>query len=67
MSDDKPTRIDAYLVAGGRFHDIDYARLQLLNLLADHLKDHLTAVNAGILKEIKRGLLGFDARKGEWK
>ena len=29
-----PERVDAYLVAGGRFHDIDYARLQLLNLLA---------------------------------
>lgn len=37
MSDEQhPERIDAYLVAGGRFHDIDYARLQLLNLLAEH-------------------------------
>ncbi|MGI9624750.1 MAG: ThuA domain-containing protein [Acidimicrobiales bacterium] len=33
---ENPERIDAYLVAGGRFHDIDYARLQLLNLLAEH-------------------------------
>ncbi len=31
-----PERVDAYLVAGGRFHDIDYARLQLLTLLAEH-------------------------------
>jgi type 1 glutamine amidotransferase len=27
--------IDAYLVCGGRYHDIDYARLQLLGLLAE--------------------------------
>ena len=37
MADNEhPERVDAYLVAGGRFHDIDYARLQLLNLLAEH-------------------------------
>jgi len=30
------TRIDAYLVAGGRYHDIDFARLELLKLLAEH-------------------------------
>lgn len=30
------TRIDVTLVAGGRYHDIDYARLQLLGLLAEH-------------------------------
>jgi type 1 glutamine amidotransferase len=29
-------RIDAYLVAGGKYHDVDFARLQLLNLLAEH-------------------------------
>jgi hypothetical protein len=28
--------IDAYLVCGGRYHDIDYARLQLLGLLGEH-------------------------------
>ena len=28
--------IDAYFVCGGRYHDIDYARLQLLTLLAEH-------------------------------
>jgi uncharacterized protein len=28
--------IDAYFVCGGKYHDIDYARLQLLNLLGEH-------------------------------
>ena len=28
--------IDAWLVAGGRYHDIDHARLELLRLLAEH-------------------------------
>ncbi len=31
-----PDRIDAYLVAGGKWHDIDYARLELLTMLAAH-------------------------------
>ncbi len=31
-----PDRIDAYLVAGGKWHDIDYARLELLKMLAEH-------------------------------
>lgn len=30
------SRIDVTLVAGGKYHDIDYARLQLLGLLAEH-------------------------------
>lgn len=30
------SRIDVTLVAGGRYHDIDHARLQLLGLLAEH-------------------------------
>ena len=29
-------RIDAYLVAGGKYHDIDFARVELLGLLAAH-------------------------------
>jgi type 1 glutamine amidotransferase len=29
-------RVDAYLVAGGKYHDIDFARLELLKLLAEH-------------------------------
>lgn len=31
-----PAPIQAHLVAAGRFHDIDYARLELLKLLAEH-------------------------------
>jgi uncharacterized protein len=31
----KPTRIDVVLVASGKYHDIDYARLELLKLLAE--------------------------------
>lgn len=33
---DHPARVEAYLVAGGRYHDIDFARLELLKLLAEH-------------------------------
>ena len=29
-------RVDVYLVSGGRFHDFDYAREQLLGLLGEH-------------------------------
>jgi hypothetical protein len=32
----QPARVDACLVAGGKFHDIDFARLELLKLLAEH-------------------------------
>jgi type 1 glutamine amidotransferase len=31
----KSDRIDVYLVAGGKYHDIDYARLEILKLLAE--------------------------------
>jgi len=30
------SRVDATLVAGGKYHDIDFARRQLLDLLAEH-------------------------------
>ena len=30
------SRIDAYLVCGGKYHDMDFARLELLKLLAEH-------------------------------
>ena len=30
------SRIDVTLVAGGKYHDIDFARRQLLDLLAEH-------------------------------
>jgi uncharacterized protein len=36
MTDRHPTRVGATLVVGGRFHDFDFARLQLLTLLAEH-------------------------------
>ena len=32
----QPARVDACLVAGGKYHDIDFARLELLKLLAEH-------------------------------
>lgn len=32
---DRPARIDCVLVAGGLYHDIDFARLELLKLLAN--------------------------------
>ena len=31
----KSDRVDAYLVAGGKYHNIDYARLELLKLMAE--------------------------------
>lgn len=31
-----PARVDALLVAGGGYHDFDFARLELLKLLAEH-------------------------------
>lgn len=36
MSPPPAPRIDAHLVAAGKFHDIDFARLELLKLLAEH-------------------------------
>lgn len=33
---DHDTRVDAHLVAGGLYHDIDFARRELLGLLAEH-------------------------------
>ncbi len=33
-----PARVDAYLVCGGRYHDMDYARLELLKLLGEHAR-----------------------------
>ena len=31
----KSDRLDVYLVAGGKYHNIDYARLEILKLLAE--------------------------------
>lgn len=36
MGDQPAKRIDAHFVAAGKYHDIDYARLEILKLLADH-------------------------------
>jgi type 1 glutamine amidotransferase len=37
MTDEQPgSRIDVTLVAGGMYHDIDFARLELLKLLGEH-------------------------------
>ncbi|MCO6056861.1 ThuA domain-containing protein [Pseudomonas sp. MOB-449] len=33
---DRPTRIDCVLVAAGKYHDIDFARLEVLKLLAEN-------------------------------
>ncbi len=39
MMADRQERVDVVLVAGGRYHDIDFARRELLGLLAEH--DHV--------------------------
>ena len=31
----KSDRVDVYLVAGGKYHNIDFARLEILKLLAE--------------------------------
>jgi uncharacterized protein len=36
MTSQPATRIDAHFVAAGKYHDIDYARLEILKLLAEH-------------------------------
>lgn len=36
MAEEHAKRVDAYLVAAGKYHDIDYARQQLLTLVAEH-------------------------------
>jgi type 1 glutamine amidotransferase len=35
MSDEVKKRIDVVLIAGGKYHDIDFARLELLKLMAE--------------------------------
>ena len=35
MTDDVKKRLNVVLVAGGKYHDIDFARLELLKLLAE--------------------------------
>ena len=52
---ERPARIDCVLVAGGKYHDIDFARLELLKLLAEDSRfrvrvfedyEHLDAIRA---------------------
>ena len=38
-------RIDAHFVAAGKYHDIDFARLELLKLLAEHAEIRVTVAN----------------------
>ncbi len=42
---DHPKRVNAYLVAGGKYHDIDFARRELLDLLAEHPHVRVTVSN----------------------
>ena len=42
MSTSAPARVQAHLVAGGRYHDIDFARTELLGLLAEHPQVRVT-------------------------
>lgn len=43
-------RLDAYLVAGGKWHDIDYARLRLLTLLAE--REHIRVTVAADYEDV---------------
>src|SRR3712207_4951595 len=36
MANEQGQRVDVTLVAGGKYHDFDFARLELLKLLAEH-------------------------------
>ena len=38
-------RINAHLVCGGWWHDFDYARLQLLQLLSEHIEIRTTVAS----------------------
>ena len=35
MAEENPSRIDCVLIVGGLYHDMDFARLELLKLLAE--------------------------------
>jgi type 1 glutamine amidotransferase len=59
MGDTPGSRVDVTLVAGGKYHDIDHARLELLKLLAEHeefrvrvqpdFEDHAAITSSSIL------------------
>ena len=44
--DDATARMSAYLVAAGKYHDIDFARLELLKLLAEHPRVRVQAATS---------------------
>jgi uncharacterized protein len=46
-----PERTNVYLVAGGKWHDIDFARLELLKLLAEH--EHVRVTVAADYEDIE--------------
>jgi hypothetical protein len=35
---ERKARVDAYFVAGGHYHDIDFARAEILKLVTEHLR-----------------------------
>ena len=45
-------RIDAHFVAAGKYHDIDFARLELLKLLAEH--PHIRTTVATDYSDVER-------------
>lgn len=45
-----PTRLDGYLVVGGKSHDLDFVRLELLKLLAEH--EHLRVTVAPDFEDV---------------
>ncbi|MEC7176667.1 MAG: ThuA domain-containing protein, partial [Pseudomonadota bacterium] len=38
VAEEHPKRIDCVLVAAGKYHDIDFARLELLKLLGEDMR-----------------------------
>lgn len=36
MAEQPATRIDAHFIAAGKYHDIDFPRMEILKLLAEH-------------------------------
>ena len=45
VKESKTDIVDVYLVAAGKYHDIDFARLELLKLLAAHEETKVTTVS----------------------
>ncbi len=73
------SRVDVTLVAGGKYHDIDFARLELLKLLAEHdefrvrvqpdYEDHAAITSASVLVSYTcdvRPSVDAQAAIGDW-